>query len=55
MTIKFPLATTSWDQNEYDALQRVITSNMFSMGSEVKEFGGIRPISMVRQIQTGRG
>ena len=38
MTIKFPLATTSWDQNEYDALQRVITSNMFSMGSEVKEF-----------------
>ena len=38
MTFKFPLATTSWDQSEYDALQRVITSNMFSMGPEVKEF-----------------
>ena len=36
MTIKFPLATTSWDQNEYDALQRVITSNMFSMGLRLK-------------------
>lgn len=38
MTIKFPLATSSWDQAEYDAIQRVVESNMFSMGPEVAEF-----------------
>lgn len=35
---KYPLATSSWDANEYAAIQRVIDSNMFSMGSEVAEF-----------------
>ena len=38
MNVKFPLATSSWDQKEYDALQRVIDSNMFSMGPEVRTF-----------------
>ena len=38
MTFRFPLATTSWDKAEYDALQRVIASNMFSMGPEVRKF-----------------
>lgn len=38
MTVKFPLATSSWDQKEYDAIQRVIDSNMFSMGPEVRAF-----------------
>ena len=38
MNVKFPLATSSWDQKEYDALQRVIDSNMFSMGPEVRMF-----------------
>jgi CDP-6-deoxy-D-xylo-4-hexulose-3-dehydrase len=34
----FPLATSSWDQAEYDALSRVIESNQFSMGPEVRTF-----------------
>lgn len=38
MTFRFPLATTSWDKAEYDALQKVIASNMFSMGPEVRKF-----------------
>lgn len=38
MTIKFPLATSSWDQAELDALQKVIASDMYSMGPEVKAF-----------------
>lgn len=38
MSLKFPLATSSWDQAEYDALQRVIDSDMFSMGPEVRAF-----------------
>ena len=36
--LKYPLATTTWDQCEYDALQRVIASGMFSMGAEVQAF-----------------
>ncbi|WP_281645892.1 DegT/DnrJ/EryC1/StrS family aminotransferase [Parendozoicomonas sp. Alg238-R29] len=35
-----PLATTTWDQKEYDALQTVIDSDMFSMGQKVAEFEG---------------
>ncbi len=38
MSNRFPLATTTWDQAEYDSLQRVIDSGMFSMGSEVAAF-----------------
>ena len=38
MTVKYPLATSSWDQAEYDALNRVIESDMFSMGPEVRAF-----------------
>lgn len=38
MTFPFPLATSSWDQNEYDALQRVIKSGRFVMDQEVKIF-----------------
>ena len=34
----FPLATSSWDQAEYDALSRVIESDQFSMGPEVCAF-----------------
>lgn len=40
MTIRFPLATSSWDENELDALQRVIASDRFSMGTEVANFEG---------------
>lgn len=35
---KYPLATSSWDAAEYSAIQRVIDSNMFSMGPEVAAF-----------------
>jgi len=38
MSAKYPLATTTWDQAEYDALNRVIASDMFSMGPEVKAY-----------------
>lgn len=38
MSARFPLATSSWDSDEYDALQRVIASDMFSMGPEVAAF-----------------
>lgn len=38
MTFKYPLATFTWDDNEYAAIQRVIDSNMFTMGTKVAEF-----------------
>lgn len=38
MSFKYPLATSSWDQEEQDALQRVIKSDRFSMGAEVAAF-----------------
>ena len=38
MSFKYPLATSSWDQDEQDALQRVIASDRFSMGDEVATF-----------------
>ena len=38
MGSKYPLATSSWDQAEYDALNRVIASDQFSMGPEVQAF-----------------
>ena len=34
----FPLATTSWDEKEYAAIDRVVKSGMFSMGREVALF-----------------
>ncbi len=34
----FPLATTSWDDKEYAAIDRVVASGMFSMGPEVAKF-----------------
>lgn len=34
----FPLATTSWDNKEYAAIDRVVASGMFSMGAEVAQF-----------------
>lgn len=38
MTMRFPLATATWDQAEYDALQRVIASGNFTMGENVRAF-----------------
>ncbi|CAM4232079.1 DegT/DnrJ/EryC1/StrS family aminotransferase [Bordetella muralis] len=38
MTIHYPLATTTWDDAEYAAIQRVVESGMFTMGKEVLEF-----------------
>ncbi|WP_039753452.1 DegT/DnrJ/EryC1/StrS family aminotransferase [Chromobacterium haemolyticum] len=34
----YPLASTTWNQDEYAAIQRVIDSGMFSMGKEVAAF-----------------
>lgn len=34
----YPLATATWDNKEYQALQDVIDSGMFTMGPRVKEF-----------------
>lgn len=36
--LKYPLAATTWDRNEYEALQRVIASGNFTMGHEVQAF-----------------
>ena len=33
-----PLATSTWDNEEYAAIQRVIDSDRFSMGPEVEAF-----------------
>ena len=38
MSFKFPLATSSWDQAEYDAIRKVIDSNRFTMGPMVSKF-----------------
>ena len=38
MKFKFPLATFTWDAKEYAAIQRVVDSNMFTMGQEVAAF-----------------
>lgn len=37
-TSGFPLATSSWDAREYAAIDRVVKSGMFSMGTEVAKF-----------------
>ena len=36
--INYPLATDTWDDKEYDAINRVINSNRFTMGPEVEMF-----------------
>jgi CDP-6-deoxy-D-xylo-4-hexulose-3-dehydrase len=33
-----PLATSSWDEEEYEAIQRVVNSDRFTMGREVEAF-----------------
>lgn len=38
MSFKFPLATTSWDKEEFDAMFSVIESGKFTMGLRVKTF-----------------
>ncbi|MBC3303307.1 DegT/DnrJ/EryC1/StrS family aminotransferase [Pseudomonas sp. SWRI18] len=38
MSIKFPLAASSWEKEELDAMQRVIATGMFTMGENVKSF-----------------
>ncbi len=34
----YPLASTTWDDSEYEALERVIRSGNFTMGTEVQKF-----------------
>lgn len=38
MSPKYPLATSSWDSAELAAIDRVVASDMYSMGPEVKTF-----------------
>ncbi len=38
MNFKYPLATASWNTEEIDAMQRVIASGMFTMGTNVHQF-----------------
>lgn len=38
MSFRFPLATSSWDKEEIDAMQRVIASGMYTMGTNVQAF-----------------
>ena len=34
----YPLASSSWGKEEVEAIQRVIDTNMYTMGKYVKEF-----------------
>jgi len=36
--MKYPLASSTWDEKEISAIQRVIDSDMYSMGNEVSSF-----------------
>jgi CDP-4-dehydro-6-deoxyglucose reductase, E1 len=36
--IKYPLASSTWDQKEIEAIHKVIDSGMYSMGKHVKDF-----------------
>ncbi|AHK20215.1 pyridoxamine 5-phosphate oxidase [Yersinia similis] len=36
--INFPLASSTWDEKELNAIQRIIDSNMFTMGESVKQY-----------------
>lgn len=36
--INYPLAIDTWDEDEINAINRVIKSNIFTMGSEVEEY-----------------
>ena len=36
--INYALASSTWDESEYSAIQRVIDSDMFTMGKEVAEY-----------------
>ena len=38
MAIKYNLASSSWDNSEIDAMQKVIDSGFFTMGENVKKF-----------------
>lgn len=38
MSYKYPLATTTWNDDEYAAIARVVESGMFTMGPLVKAF-----------------
>lgn len=38
MKYKYPLATSSWNEKEIDAIQKVITSDRYSMGEKVANF-----------------
>ncbi len=38
MSFKYPLATATWNQDELDAMQQVITSGTFTMGTSVQAF-----------------
>ena len=36
--MRYPLASSTWDEAEYAAIQRVVASGMFTMGKEVERF-----------------
>jgi len=38
MSVKYPLATSTWGQEEIDAMHRVIASGMYTMGANVQAF-----------------
>ena len=38
MKMKYPLASNTWNEQEYKAILSVLASGMFTMGDEVKNF-----------------
>lgn len=57
MKNSFPLATTTWDEAEYEAIQRVIRSGRFTMDKEVaafeKEFASWHDCSYAVMVNSG--
>ena len=38
MPYKYPLATSSWDNKEIEAIQEVVATGRFTMGEKVTQF-----------------
>lgn len=57
MNTFYPLATTSWDDSEYEAMQRVIKSGQFTMGQNVfdyeKDFANYLNIPFCVMVSSG--
>ena len=52
--MSLPLATSTWDEEEYAAIQRVIDSDRFSMGLKLKRLRSSSLNSLVQNTPSCR-